>query len=46
MRMGAIILETLFAAIGGYEIDEMGLRRRRGEFLKGYNVVPVAVRRR
>ena len=46
MRMGAIILETLFAAIGAYEIDEMGLRRRRGEFLKGYNVVPVTLRRR
>jgi len=43
MRMGTIILEELFGAIGGYEIDTAGLRRRRGEFLKGYNAVPVTV---
>ena len=46
MRMGAIILETFLASIRGWEIDESALRRRRGEFLKGFNTVPVSIVRR
>jgi cytochrome P450 len=46
VRMGAVLLEELFGAIAGYEIDHTGVRRRRGEFLKGYCAMPIEVRRR
>lgn len=46
MQMGSAILGELFAAIDDYEVDLTGVRRRRGEFLKGFNVLPISVTRR
>jgi len=46
MRMGTVMLEELFARISGYEIDTANVGRRCGEFLKGFNKMPVTVARR
>jgi cytochrome P450 len=46
MRMGAILLEELFVRIADYEVDIEGVRRRRGEFLKGFCAMPMVVRSR
>jgi cytochrome P450 len=46
MQMGAAILGELFQAIRGYEVDHDGVRRRRGEFLKGFEAMPLTVRPR
>lgn len=46
MRMGTIILQELLGAIADYEVDIDGVRRRRGEFLKGFNAMPIVITRR
>ncbi|HZP30001.1 MAG TPA: hypothetical protein VFC99_13685 [Acidimicrobiia bacterium] len=43
MRMGTAILEELVAAIDDYEVDADGVHRRYGEFLKGYDRLPISV---
>ena len=43
MRMGAVMLEVLFSSISGYDVDIAGTGRRCGEFLKGFNRLPVEV---
>jgi cytochrome P450 len=45
VRMGEAILGELFGAIDGYEVDHTGVRRRRGEFLKGFCAMPISVTR-
>jgi cytochrome P450 len=46
IRMGAVILEELFGSVTGYEIDHAAVRRRRGEFLKGFCAMPITINRR
>ena len=36
-------LKEIFGSIRGYEIVETGVARRRGEFLKGFNRMPIKV---
>ena len=43
MRMGTVMLEELLGAITDYSVDFDGVHRRCGEFLKGYDRVPVMV---
>jgi cytochrome P450 len=43
MRMGTILLEELLGSIRDYAIDESGVQRRRGEFLKGFCTMPVTI---
>ena len=43
MRMGSVMLEELFGSISDYEVDHAGVRRGRGEFLKGYEAMPITV---
>lgn len=46
MQMGTALLGELFAAVTDFSVDHDGVHRRRGEFLKGYDRMPVAVTRR
>jgi cytochrome P450 len=46
MRMGTAILGALLGAIGDYDIDPAGVRRRPGEFLKGFDTMPISITRR
>ena len=46
MRMGAVMLEELLCAITDYAVDFDDVGRRCGEFLKGFDRMPVAVTRR
>lgn len=46
MRMGAAILGALLDAVRDYDIDHAGVHRRPGEFLKGFDRMPVSVTRR
>jgi len=46
LHMGTVILEELFGSIAGYEIDHDAVRRRRGEFLKGFCAMPITISRR
>jgi cytochrome P450 len=46
VRMGTAILGTLLDAIRDYEIDPAGVHRRPGEFLKGFDRMPITVTRR
>ncbi|HEX4017569.1 MAG TPA: cytochrome P450 [Frankiaceae bacterium] len=43
MQMGAALLGEFLSAVKGFSIDRDHLHRRRGEFLKGFDAVPVAV---
>lgn len=43
MRMGTVMLEELFASISAFVVDFDGVGRRCGEFLKGFDRVPVTV---
>jgi len=43
LRMGAVMLEELITRVASFEVDFDGVGRRRGEFLKGFNRMPVAV---
>jgi cytochrome P450 len=43
MRMGAVLVEELVLAIDDYEVRADGLHRRYGEFLKGFDRLPIAV---
>ncbi len=43
MRMGTVMLEELLGAITDYSVDFDGVHRRCGEFLKGYDRLPVVV---
>ena len=43
LRMGAVMLEELIVRVANYEVDFDGVRRRRGEFLKGFNRMPIEV---
>jgi cytochrome P450 len=43
LRMGAVMLEELFTRVDSFEVDFDGIGRRRGEFLKGFNRMPVDV---
>jgi len=42
MQMGAVLLGELLGAVRDYAVDPDGIRRRRGEFLKGFDRMPVA----
>jgi cytochrome P450 len=46
MRMGTAILGTLLRSVEDYSVDHARTRRRPGEFLKGYDAVPLQVRPR
>src|SRR5262249_7185348 len=46
MRAGTAMLEELFPRVGGYDVDFDGAGRRCGEFLKGFNRLPVTVTER
>jgi cytochrome P450 len=46
MRMGAVLVEELVRAVDDYEVRADGVHRRRGEFLKGFDRLPIAVTRR
>jgi cytochrome P450 len=46
MRMGAVLVEEFARAVDDYEIGVDGVRRRYGEFLKGFDRLPVTVTRR
>lgn len=41
LRMGTVILDELFSAIGDFEVNFDACTRRCGEFLKGFNAVPI-----
>lgn len=43
LRMGATLLGELAAAVDDFRVDREGVHRRRGEFLKGYDAMPVTV---
>jgi cytochrome P450 len=43
MRMGAVMLEELLSPLATFEVDFDGVQRRRGEFLKGFNRMPIEV---
>ncbi|MBM3658557.1 MAG: cytochrome P450 [Actinobacteria bacterium] len=43
LQMGAVLLGELLAAVDDFVVDRDGVRRRRGEFLKGYDAMPVTV---
>jgi cytochrome P450 len=42
VRMGTAILDELFAVIGSYEVDITGCHRLYGEFLKGFDALPIS----
>jgi cytochrome P450 len=46
IRAGTVMLEELFTSIGSFTVDVGDVGRRCGEFLKGYDRVPVSVTRR
>ncbi|MFA5882711.1 MAG: cytochrome P450 [Acidimicrobiia bacterium] len=46
MQMGSALLGELLASVRDFEVDTAGVRRRRGEFLKGYDAMPIRVTRR
>jgi len=41
MRVGSAILDELLARVADYEVDDAGCGRLYGEFLKGYNRMPI-----
>jgi cytochrome P450 len=41
MQMGGALLGELLGAVRDYEVDVDGTRRRRGEFLKGFDRMPI-----
>ncbi len=41
MQMGAALLGELLEAVRDYEVDPDGVRRRRGEFLKGFDAMTI-----
>jgi len=43
MRMGTALLAELADAVGDYEVEAAGVHRRRGEFLKGFDAMPIRV---
>jgi len=43
MRMGTSLLSELAAAVTDFEVELAGVRRRRGEFLKGFDAMPILV---
>jgi hypothetical protein len=43
MRTGTVLVEELVLAIDDYEVDTDGVHRRYGEFLKGFDRLPVTV---
>jgi cytochrome P450 len=43
LRMGAAMLEEFITRVASFEVDFAGVGRRRGEFLKGFNRMPVEV---
>ncbi|MEO8693861.1 MAG: cytochrome P450 [Acidimicrobiales bacterium] len=43
MRMGAVMLEELITRIASFEVDFDRVGRRRGEFLKGFDRMPIEV---
>ena len=43
LRMGAVMLEELVGRITTFDVDVDGVQRRRGEFLKGFNRMPIDV---
>jgi cytochrome P450 len=43
LRMGAVMLEELITRVASFEVDFDRVGRRRGEFLKGFNRMPVEV---
>jgi cytochrome P450 len=43
MQMGTALVGELLAAIADFRVDTEGIHRRRGEFLKGYDALPVSV---
>ena len=43
LRMGAVMLEEFVLRVAMFEVDFAGVQRRRGEFLKGFNRMPVDV---
>ncbi len=43
MQMGSTLLAVLAASVTDFTVDEAGLHRRRGEFLKGVDRLPIAV---
>jgi cytochrome P450 len=44
MRMGAVMLDELLSRLSHFDVDFDGVQRRRGEFLKGFNRMPIEVR--
>jgi cytochrome P450 len=46
LRMGTVMLEEFFRSVADYEVDVPNVRRRTGEFLKGFNRMPVRVLQR
>ena len=46
MRMGTVLLSELFTSVADYDVDTANVGRRCGEFLKGFNRMPISVRRR
>jgi cytochrome P450 len=46
LRMGAVMLDELLAPLACFEVDFDNVGRRRGEFLKGFNRMPIEVTRR
>ncbi len=43
MQMGAALVGEFLAAIRDFEVDREHVHRRRGEFLKGFDAMPVSV---
>lgn len=43
MQMGAALVGEFLAAVSDFAVDRAGVHRRRGEFLKGFDAVPVSV---
>jgi cytochrome P450 len=43
LRMGAVMLEEMISRVATFEVDFDGVQRRRGEFLKGFNRMPIEV---
>lgn len=43
MQMGTTLLAELLAAVSDFTVDPDGVHRRRGEFLKGFDAMPVSV---
>jgi len=43
LQMGSALLGVLASAVADFTVDEAGVHRRRGEFLKGYDRMPITV---